>query len=68
MNNMKVLEFKCTKCGYLFTRFLSNDKGRNEEENCLKCGEKAELKKEVDLGEMEFGCSSCESCGGGCSK
>ena len=63
---MKIVELKCKKCGYEFTRLVKSEtelKG----EKCLKCG--AEVKKinAIELGKPD-GCSSCGGCKEGCKK
>jgi len=62
---MKILEFECKKCKFLFTRFASKEeKDSNREEKCIKCGEEAILKREVELKDTDFGCNACSGCSG----
>ena len=64
---MKIVELKCKKCGYEFTRLVKSEtelKG----EKCLKCGGEVKKVKAIELGKPGKGCSSCGGCGGGRKK
>jgi len=60
---MRILELKCKKCDYAFTR-LVRDKKEVKNEKCKKCGDEVKITDDIYLGEM--GCSSCEGCQSGC--
>uniref|UniRef100_A0A7C4R838 Zinc ribbon domain-containing protein n=1 Tax=candidate division CPR3 bacterium TaxID=2268181 RepID=A0A7C4R838_UNCC3 len=66
---MQITEFECKKCKYSFTRLYKDKKeAKALKEKCIKCGGEVKKLQEIELGQSNGGCSSCEGCSSRCNK
>ena len=59
---MHLVEFKCKKCGYDFTRLFKNKSDiKVSKEKCIKCGGSSKKINEIPLEFLGGDCSNCQN-------